>query len=271
MRRRWSDDERTWGPFTLAPDRGVWEVMLSSGDQDYPGVKLRLRGFRRALIISLPTIIQPHREKVTAHSWNAETVARMGRDWYWLEEPRCFGFYVSEGHFVVKYGRDSNDSRTEQYWSCFLPWTQWRHVRHTLYNKDGAIAGHIEHPTIPRESHKEQWARREALLARVDKLSFAFLDFDGEAITATTFIEEREWRFGTGAFRWLSLFRKAKVGRYLEISFSKEVGERKGSWKGGTIGHSIEMLPGELHAGAFRRYAAKHGFTDVHVAQAVRT
>lgn len=31
-------------------------------------------------------------------------------------------------------------------------------------------------------------------------------------------------------------------------------GPEKGSWKGGTIGHSIEMLPDELHEAAFRRY-----------------
>lgn len=36
---------------------------------------------------------------------------------------------------------------------------------------------------------------------------------------------------------------------------------RKGSWKGGTIGHSIEMPPGELHADAFRRYCAEHNMT----------
>ena len=33
-----------------------------------------------------------------------------------------------------------------------------------------------------------------------------------------------------------------------------ETGREKGSWKGGTIGTSIEMLPGELHESAFRRY-----------------
>src|SRR5690606_33228759 len=92
---------------------------------------------------------------------------------------------------------------------------------------------------------------------------FTFRDFDGEELTATTRIEEREWRFGVGWFKWLSLFRRPKVSRDLEITFSGETGKRKGSWKGGTIGDSIKMLPGELHEPAFRRYCAANGMTFV--------
>lgn len=72
-----------------------------------------------------------------------------------------------------------------------------------------------------------------------------------------THIEEREWKFGTGWFRWLSWFRKPKVSRSLDIRFSEEVGKDKGSWKGGKVGHGIDMLPGELHEAAFRRYCEK--------------
>jgi hypothetical protein len=43
------------------------------------------------------------------------------------------------------------------------------------------------------------------------------------------------------------------------MRFSSEVGERKGSWKGGTIGHSITLLPNELHEAGFRRYCEKEG------------
>lgn len=42
--------------------------------------------------------------------------------------------------------------------------------------------------------------------------------------------------------------------RNLDLRFSGETGREKGSWKGGTIGTSIEMRPGELHEAAFRRY-----------------
>jgi len=91
----------------------------------------------------------------------------------------------------------------------------------------------------------------------------AFRDFDGEELTATTHISEHEWHFGEGQFKWLSLFRRPKISRSLDISFSGETGRRKGSWKGGTTGHSIEMLPGELHYAAFQRYCAEHQMTFI--------
>jgi hypothetical protein len=70
---------------------------------------------------------------------------------------------------------------------------------------------------------------------------FEFKDFDGEQITATCKIEEREWQRGRGIFRLLFIGRNL-VRRSLDLQFSSEVGKRKGSWKGGMVGHSIEML-----------------------------
>lgn len=114
----------------------------------------------------------------------------------------------------------------------------------------------------------EQWRTRQATIAALPTVRFDFTDFDGEAIVATTRIEERQWKFGTKWCKWLSLFRHDKVSRSLDLDFSKEVGERKGSWKGGTLGHAINMLPGELHEAAFRRYCAEHRLTFVGVAAA---
>lgn len=54
--------------------------------------------------------------------------------------------------------------------------------------------------------------------------------------------------------KWLSWFRQPKIRRVLDISFSNETGPEKGSWKGGVMGDGIDMLPGELHEAAFRRY-----------------
>ena len=82
-------------------------------------------------------------------------------------------------------------------------------------------------------------------------------DSDGSLVVASTHIEEREWRLGTGLFRWLSWFVKPKIRRSLSIEFSSEVGPEKGSWKGGLMGTGIDMLPGELHEAAFRRYCAQ--------------
>src|SRR3546814_14519349 len=61
----------------------------------------------------------------------------MGRDWYWDISRREYGFTLSDGHLSVPLGRQTMDSSTEQRWGCFLPWTQWRHVRRSFYGLHG--------------------------------------------------------------------------------------------------------------------------------------
>ena len=239
--------------------------VLSSGDNDeYPGCKLNLAlGYWR-LTASLPTIIRPFRRVVFA-SWDAATVKRLGRNWYWNYTERQYGFYLFENHFNILYGRQSHDSSTEQRWSCFLPWSEWRHIRHSIYDRAGALFWSSD-------------KRRDALGNVADCIEvrkdpnvavcFKFLDFDSEAIEVSTCIEEREWHKGEGWFKWLSWFTSPRIHRSLNLEFSSETGPRKGSWKGGTTGHSIEMLPGEFHESAFRRYCQQHNMSFVATATA---
>lgn len=262
MRRRWGDNDHYLGPFTFAFRERYRHtaVMLSSGEDEYPGASLRISAFGNTMIMAVPGwLIRPYRTKVFPN-WDEATVARLGRDWYWDVDQREYGFTLSEGHLSVRLGRQTNDSSTTQDWGCFLPWTQWRFIRHSLYGADGSLFAHLKQGI--RYDSPERVARDD-LEKSCPTVEFAFKDFDGEEIIATTKIEEREWKFGTGYFKWLSLFRRPKVRRVLDLSFSAETGRRKGSWKGGTVGHSIEMLPGELHEAAFRRYCAAHQMTFV--------
>ena len=256
-RRRWDDNDHFFGPFTFARDTR-WKplgIHLQSTDDEDRGCSLRISGFGFTIIVALPNwVLRPERKKVTPTSWDAATIARLGRDWYWSITEREFGISYNEGFLQVMFGRVTHDSSTEQRWGYFLPWTQWRHVRHSLYNLDGVFFADIPHYRFMDPSYEEVRKIEEAC----PTISFAFADFDGELLTAKTKIEEREWRFGTGWFKWLSIFRRPKIRRSLDIRFSGETGERKGSWKGGTIGHSIKMREGELHMVAFMRYCDEH-------------
>lgn len=259
MSRVWSDTEKRWGPFVYDGSSiytaGIQLVSRGDEEDDNRRVSLRLFGFRRTLILLLPGwVLRPYAERVRTRYWDDATIERLGRDWYWHVEPRQFGVTVSEGHLSVTFGRQSGDSSTDCRWGTFLPWTQWRHVRHSFYDMDGDLFAHVP---------DRDWDAREKLETACPAPRFDFLDFDGERITATARIEEREWRFGTGWFRWLSLFRRPKISRALDLRFSAEVGPRKGSWKGGTIGHGIELLPGETHEDAFRRYCHQNGLTFI--------
>lgn len=252
-RIRWSDEDRYFGPFTYAQARDSYRplaLVLGSGDDDdYPHCRLRLSGFGHTLILALPPVIRPWREKVQTKYWDASTIERLGRDWYWETHKREYGFSYAEGFLQVFLGRQTHDSSTTRSWCKHLPWTQWRFVRHSLFGRDG------EH--VWTETDRRDWTGNQAAKDACPSVSFAFKDYDGEALTVTTVIEEREWLFGQGWFKWLSLFRSPKVRRSLDLRFSGETGSRKGSWKGGTIGAGIDMLPGELHEPAFRRYCER--------------
>lgn len=255
--RRLTDNDRKFGLLTYARSSwNPWRLVLSSGggddDDGDPVNTLTAYAFGWVARIDLPSLISPFKVKHMATSWDAATVARLGRNWYFETFPRKFGFCLNDGHFILYLGAQTHDSTTTQSWSCFLPWTEWRHIRFSLYDTTGAhFWTQFE---AQRKNGSGRFKERMDAEDECPSITFAFNDFDGERITATTRIEEREWRLGTGWFKWLSLFCKRKIRRSLDIDFSSEVGPEKGSWKGGTTGHGIEMLPGELHEAAFRRY-----------------
>jgi hypothetical protein len=260
---RWSDNDRNFGPLTFswAGAKGYRPLAIilkswGSGDDDAGPASLRISLVWFTFIIWLPPILYPQRRKVYPAGWDDATVARLGRNWYWDVKVREYGFSYSDGFLQIHYGICPGDSSVDQTWSKHLPWTQWRHVRHSLYGLNG------EHFwTDPERKGRYEdgtwqkvWEERQAAQDACPTAQFKFRDHDDEELIATTKIEEREWRFGTGWFKWLSLFRPRRIKRYLDLRFSGETGPEKGSWKGGTIGTSIEMLPGELHEAAFRRY-----------------
>lgn len=260
---RWGDNDVYVGPFTFAT--GAYRplaIILASGDDEGRSASFRVSAFGGTAILALPRWLVPtEKKKVFPTSWDAATIARLGRNWYIDQTQREYGVSIYEGHLSLKFGRQTHDSSTEQNWGWFIPWTQWRHVRHSLYGLDGSLFAHV-----PEWGHRHGLGSYDEFHRVVDACPtarFAFKDFDGEALTATTRIEEREWLFGEGWFKWLALFRECKLVRSLHLDFSGETGKRKGSWKGGTMGTSINMLPGELHEAAFRRYCAEHDMSVV--------
>lgn len=266
---RLTDNDRNFGPLTIARHRWrMISIYVTSGgdDEDEDGYRnaLHIHAFNWSIRLLLPNLIRPFQHWVECPSWDEATVARLGRKGYWQLFERRYGISLHEGdHLAIEYGihegfgnLPSGVRRGRKSW--FLPWKQWRMVRHSLYDRNGEhfytepdlnqLVGEARTDVL-----KESWAKRDEC-PRVD---FWFEDHDGEIIKASTYIEEREWLKGEGAFKWVSWFRKPMIRRYLEMSFAREVGKEKGSWKGGIIATSIQMLPGELHEGAFRRYCSQ--------------
>lgn len=265
--RRWSDNDRYWGPFTYAhasnQDYRSFAVVLSSGDDEDRGCQFRVSGFGHTVITALPNVVKPWRRWVDTSKYEWSKGEGSG---YWDVHRREYGFSFSRSGTIgdstflqVFYGAQTHDSSTTMVWCKFLPWTEWRHVRSSHYGSDG------EHYWT--EDKSMDWQARAEKIDACSAKTFAFKDYDGEELTARTRMMEMEWRFGSGMFKWLSAFRKPIIRRSLDITFSGETGRRKGSWKGGTIGHSIDMLPGELHASAFRRYCDQREMTYLGVVE----
>jgi hypothetical protein len=239
---------------------GTPRFELDSGNDEYPGCTLTIATRRQRLELRLPQVIRPLRNWVDTSQYAWSTNPRGG---YWEVHPRRYGFYLYENHLYVSLGAQTDDSSTTQKWSCFLPWGEWRHIRFSLYDASGQHFWSMIRKRDIRgmQAFTDQYEAEKAC----PKVRFSFLDYDGQQIEATTHIEEREWKRGTSWCSWLSLFYRPKVRRSLDIEFSKETGPKKGSWKGGVMGTGIDMLPGELHESAFRRYCAKNNMTFVQV------
>lgn len=250
-KRRWSNNDSHFGPFTWCRSDypKFFGIVVDSGGRDNgnTGCHMRIHAGRFTLLIELPNLIPDFRIKHRATTWDAATVARMGRDYYFETFPREYGFtFTGGGDLHTYFGPQTHDSTTTRSKVYFLPWRNWRFICQRWYGVNGEL--------LRTGGRRGEWDADYEFQRGMPKAAFEIDDYDGKRIRATTHIEEREWHFGTGWCKWLSLFRRKMVRRDLSIEFSEEVGPEKGSWKGGLVGTSIEMLPGELHEAAFRRY-----------------
>lgn len=247
---RLTDDDKRFGPLTWG--RSGWKnysVVINSGgsDEGYQHNALVVYFLNWVFRLRLPNIIKPYSRWVDTSKYNWSTNPAGG---YTETFPREYGFRLSDGHFMLYLGAQTHDSTTTQDWGCFLPWTQWRFVRYAIYNPDGSLF-------FERLGSNKGFDAQHAATEAVPKCVFEIEDYDGERIIATTHIEQREWLFGTKWCKFLSIFRKRMVRRSLDIRLSKELGPEKGSWKGGTVGTSIDMLDCETPAGAFVRWCGQ--------------
>ena len=144
-----------------------FSIGINSGyEEHHPFAYMRAFGYW--LSMRLPKwVLHPHRTKVVAESWDAATVARMGRNWYWDEDHRAFGISLSDNHLSILYGRQAGDSTGDRQWGCFLPWNEWRFVAYRFYDARGGLV-YITDEKLPRtEAHAADDKAREAAPARL--------------------------------------------------------------------------------------------------------
>lgn len=141
------------------------------------------------------------------------------------DEGQCsgpiYGFYFFQDHLVFSWGK-SKGTRGDPRLFVNMPWS-WRHREHKI------LSAPEKHDYIYRLRSGEIQQR-----------------------TATIKVESRMWtRY------WLPWRR---LSRYIDVDFSDEVGERTGSWKGGTTGCSYNMLADETPLQCLRRMERERSF-----------
>jgi hypothetical protein len=133
-----------------------------------------------------------------------------------------------------------------------LPWMlEYCLTKYLLKDGSWALEGR-GHKIIDRweESFKAR------LLTEVHPYLYILKDGTNQPRTATITYETRNWRR-----KWLKFTDLFSYTRpTISIDFDREIGERSGSWKGGTVGCSFDLKPGETGEQALRRMEATRKF-----------
>lgn len=223
------------------------------GEESYPHNHLKIYGFGYAVRIRIPAWFKSWKQWVdlSHYDWAQS-------DGYWQEFGKEYGVSFSDGGFFrIFYGPQTGDSETEKCWSCFLPWTQWKMIGYRIYDRDGNLFWSDPYPNGRRpKGVLQSWD----IVGQMSHRQFVLEDYDGEQLIVTTYINEREWSFGEKWCSWLKWFRPNRIRRSLDIRVDKEMGPEKGSWKGGTIGTGIDMLPNETQEQAIRRFCEQEHY-----------
>lgn len=133
-----------------------------------------------------------------------------------------YGFYFFDDSLVLQYGK-THGTRGDPQKHIRMPWA-WTHREHKILSE--------------KETHPYCYRLRSG---------------EVQARTATINVESRLWT------RYWLPWRLYK--RTIDITFDGEVGERTGSWKGGTTGCGYEMLTGETPLQCLRRMESERKFT----------
>lgn len=133
-----------------------------------------------------------------------------------------------DGEYLWLHNYRGEDEMNSHPFMFQWPWRRWVHVRHERIGPTRSAPYRYELETMGAEP---------------------------QVVWATYTPEEREWR-------WMHRLCPVRhVQCYIEVEFSEEVGEGRGSWKGGTVGCSYILLPGEHPLTCLRRMERERRFS----------
>ena len=171
-----------------------------------------------------------------------------------------WGIQIHDNTLWIMKGGDGNMNGGSKWWTWDIPFFTKVHVRHdvvcNLANQDEPEDLRlVDYSHLMSEKGEKYIPLEQNEL--VYKYHYDYTDqYDGRVIPCVFWVEEREWR--PKWLTWTGLFRD--VRRYIEIEFKDEVGPQKGSWKGGVMGCSYDLLPEETPMDCIKRMERERKF-----------
>ena len=158
-----------------------------------------------------------------------------------------YGFYISHNQVVFVWGGKFDKewgqvtSIRSKHWD--IPFISYVFEFHKVLTKDDGLV-------LVKELEKDNpdsWYKKSPRYES-KTVSRVITDCDGLlSVNITYAVNVRQWHR-----KWLPWVKMTH--RELDLSFDKELGSGKGSWKGGTIGGSAPMLENETPEEALERY-----------------
>lgn len=239
---------------------GGFRFSLVSGYEGQPTrLQVCFRGYWYE--ISVPFNIEPECETVT---YDHEQGTRS----YIQEHRKEYGISISEENVFVYCGAQYNEwpKNKKTLRSISIP---WRQTTHKSWHQFECWKGY---PDWKNCITKEEFNLHDRVRYQIENLQDAFEfgngspmyyffdaadPYDGTQIRVRATVSKMVWWKGG---KWLQhvfrLFNKPIVRKSYWFDFNNEVGPRKGSWKGGTIGIGIDIEdenPTETAESAFAR------------------
>lgn len=214
-------------------ERGMWRGWLESGHvleihwgREPIGVVLSEcdddgTDFRRQLWIGLGLV------QAFIPLWKIDV------DDAWDRDEPAWGIRADREHAWFRWGAKSR----------LLDWPWMLHtLAYEMQMADGSWESVFKHEASPRtEDHPYSYTLKS-----------------GEVQKRTATVSKRRHVLTYAGTRWLRWPRWIRES--IEVQFDGEVGERSGSWKGGTIGCGYTMLPGETPLQTLRRMEVERVF-----------
>lgn len=216
-----------WGELSLRKGLSL-ELCMFSGDYGDEGrFSLKIHAIFFCVFINLPFLARyGHHPEDMMESW---------------------GFGTFDNALSFHWGR---------YRKTFTwPWSDWRQVAHEVRRPDGSwvpFVGSWEERQTDDGPGKEPDGRH------LEQYPYFYLcnNGDRQEVVATISVERR-----TRRLRWLRWPRLLERTIYaIDVQFSNEVGDARGSWKGGAVGCGYELQPDETPYQCLRRMQKERRF-----------